>query len=141
MIMEGAGSEDRATRSAGEDVPGAAGWVPFSHRYGIATPTALVRWCHAGAEGVAENRWRSRHTAVRDAFAGEPESGVYVEPLLRCTCPGSSTARTRCADRASQEDRLCDPCREHCWGVQRQPDGMDKQVRLVDAYGMAGPLS
>lgn len=101
-------------RGAGA-VPGAE-WVPFSHRYGITTPLNAARWDTA--------TWRFRHSdEVANGFAPE---------LYRCVCPGTS-ARRRCADRASQEDRLCDACREHCVAV----DSVGKYHRLVDVHGAA----
>lgn len=89
-------------------------WVPFSHRYGFAEPLGAARWDTA--------TWRFRHCPeVVNGFAPD---------LFRCVCP-SSPARRRCADRASQEDRLCDACREHCHAV----DEAGRYHRLVDVYG------
>jgi hypothetical protein len=89
-------------------------YVPLSHRYGFASMEATARW-------------QSRHSS---------KSGHYpAEELLRCICPASGTTLTdsRCLERASQEDRLCDACREHCWAV----DNANGQHRLVDVYGAA----
>lgn len=99
-------------------------WVPFSHRYGYAGTEEISRWCAFGGETLGDEVWRSRHSPEVTAW-DEPD------PLFRCTCPG--TTATRCRVRASQEDRLCDPCRDHCWGMT---DTGTKR-RLVDAYGAA----
>lgn len=91
-------------------------WVPFSHRYGIASFESVASW-----DGMA---WRSRHNADGNAYIGDE--------LFRCVCL-SSPSRPRCSERASQEDRLCDACRDHCVAV----DGSGRYHRLVDVYGAA----
>lgn len=93
-----------------------AEWHPLSHRYGFASFEDAARW-----DGMA---WRSRHCADNPSA---PEA-----PLFRCLCPGSPS-RNQCAIRASQEDRLCDACREHCVAV----DDSGRYHRLIDVYGAA----
>lgn len=105
-------------------------WVPFSHRYGIVDVVELGRWCDFGGQDYTTERWRARHDWSRVLHSSKPDGGAFTPPLLRCICP-SSPGHPRCADRASQEDRLCDPCREHCVAV----DNSARYHRLIDVYG------
>lgn len=96
-------------------------WVPFSHRYGIAAPERVAAMLDSDFIPRSDF-WRVRHALC---FQDDTVPGVF-----RCTCPGSF-GRQQCHVRASQEDRLCDACREHCWAV----DNWDRRHRLVDLYG------
>jgi hypothetical protein len=86
-------------------------WVPFSHRYG-----RNKRYCDDFPH------WTKRHSANH---TGPDCSG---SERLRCACPGSQFAPPGCCARATQEDRLCDACREHCWAFA----GDTSRHRLID---------
>lgn len=107
-------------------------WVPLTHRYGITGPTELHRWVKAGGENFDAERWRGRHNQAVAVWREIPELACYVDQRLRCVCQ-SSPGRYRCSERASQEDRLCDMCRQHCVAV----DESGHYHRLVDVYGAA----
>jgi hypothetical protein len=92
---------------------GAPDRAPFTHRYGTAAPARTRHW-----DGAP---WRSRHH--RTTHPDEPD------PLYRCACPGPS-GRRPCNIRATQEDHLCDACREHCWAV----DDLHRHHRLIDLH-------
>lgn len=86
-------------------------WVPFSERYGFRKRM------------TGDPLWWSRHTAEAVAD-GERDA------RFRCACPGSNPP-AGCAERATQEDGLCDKCRGYCWGVTVAGD----HVRLINAFG------
>ena len=106
----------------------------FSHRYGLATVARLAAWCAAGGEELTAELWRCRHVVEVHAWE-EPD------PRFRCVCPGGDPMRgvpagaRACKQRASQEDRLCDACREYCWAVRTGAGEAFTRVRLVDLYG------
>lgn len=84
-----------------------------------------------------EHMWRCRHRTDLLTLSG----GAMCEPLLRCAClgsffPGEGSDREdrRCLQRATQEDRLCDACREYCKsGHCDSPRCADLPVRFAQA--------
>jgi hypothetical protein len=95
-----------------------AAFAPFSARYGLRS--------HLRAWG--RDHFIARHSGTGYSGWGNCERAE----VARCACPGSRS-RKRCCDRATQEDFLCDACREHCWAS----DGNGIKVRLIDVHGSA----
>ena len=90
-------------------------FVHFSARYGL-------------VEGI--DLWGQPHWKGRHGHHGVIESPHCPPPAERaCECPGSG-GRRRCCELLTQEDFLCDACREHCWGVT--PTGLRR--RFVEVY-------
>lgn len=62
-------------------------------------------------------------------------------PLVRCHCPGVYGERFRlhrCFLRATQEDAICDACREDCIvAVGRSKDNTRALMKAIDYYGPA----
>lgn len=83
-------------------------WVPFSARYGL-TARDVLEFGHMSARHC-----RDLHEEC------EPDD------RLRCVCPG--TPGHGCCARATQEDRLCEACREFCWAI----DSRRAYHRLID---------
>ena len=92
----------------------------FSSRYGFRS--------HLDARLRDREHFGSRHSLADD---GE---GCERHQLLRCACPGSQgRCVQRCCQRATQEDRLCDECRNWCVAI----DGQRVYHRFIDLYGVA----
>lgn len=90
------------------------GWVPFSSRYGLKT-----------------DPWGAEHWTARHADHGTVQFGCCPpNPRRACVCPGSR-GRQGCCEVATQEDLLCDPCREYCVAV----DADRVYHSLVSLYG------
>lgn len=83
---------------------------PLSERYGISTRVRGL--------------WQTRHMTGL-LYDDEPTATDH-----RCVCPGHR-GLARCRQRCTQEDSLCDECREWCWGLI---DGTDTHVRLSAVY-------
>lgn len=93
----------------------------FTSRYGLRTHL----------DGWGKPAYASRHTHDKQADS-EPWGQCERDQRLRCACPGSPQ-REQCCHRATQEDRLCDACRDWCVAV----DGERVYHRLIDVYGAA----
>ena len=109
---------EAAQQDKPKDLDEDGGFVVFSHRYGISDQEYAARW-----DGAL---WRSRHNC-------EVDERTEPDELYRCHCPGES-GRLRCKDRASQEDALCDACRQYCWSL-RESDGV--YLRMIEVHGAA----
>lgn len=97
-----------------------AQWVPFSDRYGYRTHL----------DGLGRIFFSCRHT--HDDKDGAGWSHCERDQRLRCACPGSP-GHPRCCQRASQEDRLCDACRDWCVAI----DSAQVYHRFIDLYAAA----
>lgn len=92
-------------------------FVPLSARYGFRP--------HLRA-------WGREHSEARHSGTGYGAWGnCQRDEKLRCACPGGSTKP--CCDTATQEDFLCNACREHCFAV----DPQGGRHRFIDLYGPA----
>lgn len=90
-------------------------WAPFSERYGFRT--------HLWA-------WGREHSYARHGGDGYGMWGnCERDERRRCACPGSQ--RPACCATATQEDLLCDACRDHCVAV----DEARVYYRFIDLYG------
>src|SRR5690348_14303886 len=87
-------------------------WQPLNVRYGRADP---VTWNDKG-----EWSWRHRWP--------EPVQPYHVakppDDRVRCICPGSTfpDIAYRCRQRATQEDAICDECRQWCIAADSNGD-------------------
>jgi hypothetical protein len=76
-------------------------YVPFAHRYGLTANPEAPNW-------AARHNWMHHHV-------DQPPTHEYRHQC-RC-CGGGRPSRQCCDQRATQEDGLCDQCRDWCVAV------------------------
>ena len=93
-------------------------FVAFSSRYG------LLR----GDRAAGREHWEARHAS--HSFDGALSfADCAPDRTIRCHCPGTPEWEP-CCEPMTQEDLLCDRCRDHCWAIGTG----NVRVRLVDVY-------
>jgi len=75
-------------------------WQPFSVRYGRSKPE--------DATWADKRPWGTRHALL---------GGLWADEKVRCDCPGSPHGGSPCRQACTQEDLLCDECRQWCYAV------------------------
>lgn len=75
-------------------------WQPLHVRYGRSEPM--------DATWADKQPWGSRHALL---------GGLWADERVRCNCPGSPHDGAACRLRCTQEDLLCDECRQWCYAM------------------------